>query len=83
MAFSSTTFAIADAVILLTGIALVSFEYQSVISTMKQFPAFVRVSGPKMSIATNSYGFNGGNNLNSYWCLSEGQYLLYDLHCKT
>lgn len=65
----TTSFATCGDVILLTRIALLSFVYQSIMTIMNWSTAFFRVSGSRVSIATNSICLDGGNNLNSCFYL--------------
>jgi len=50
------------AVIRDNGMALVSFEYLSLMTSRNLFPRFVRNSGPRMSMETYSRGPLDGNN---------------------
>lgn len=60
--WSRKIFAICVAEVSKVGIALVSSEYLSVITTTYWFTFTVFGSGPSMSMATKLRGLDGGNN---------------------
>lgn len=69
---SCTTLVTCDVIVLLTGGALVSCVYRSVMTTMSRFSAPVRVSGPRILIVTNFSTSDGESSLNSCLCLLQG-----------
>ena len=63
----TSAFATGNALIDRKGTTRVSFENLSVMTTMNRCPLVARVSGPKISIAMNSRGRHGLNNLRGAW----------------
>lgn len=80
--FSSIMFAICFTIIFDTGIALVILVYWSVTISLNRVSRFVRISSPRMSVATDLSRLEDRNSFNVYWCLSKSPFL-YELHRNT
>jgi hypothetical protein len=65
-----------SAVTIRRGTVLVTLEYRSLINNKKRFPCFVRGSGPRMSMATDSRGLFAGNSLSGF------VFLFYDIRFR-